>query len=71
LVAWEAGNLWQYEPFVHYITGLIISGKYNAQTILSGIPAMFMACVKAIATNHRMFVNSFATNVVKTTQIHS
>jgi len=32
---------------------------------------MVMACVKPIAINYAMFVNPFATNVMKTAQIHS
>jgi len=32
---------------------------------------MVMACVKPIAINYGMFVNPFATNAVKTAQIHS
>jgi len=32
---------------------------------------MIMACVKPIARRYEMFVNPFATNAVKTTQIHS
>jgi len=53
------------------MTGLIFSTEYNAQTTLSGIPAMVMECVKPIAINDAMFVNPFATNAVKTAQIHS
>jgi len=71
LVAWKAGNLWQYEPFVDDVTGLIVGAKYNTQTTLSGIPAMVMAHVKPITLNYAMFVNPFATNAVKTAQIHS
>ena len=32
---------------------------------------MVMACVKSVANNVLKFVNLFATNVVKTAQIHS
>jgi len=53
------------------VTGLIVGTEYNAQTTLSGILAMVMARVKPIAINYAMFVNPFATNAVKTTQIHS
>jgi len=71
LVAWKAGNLWRYEPFVDDVTGLVISTKYNAQTTLSGVLAIVMARVKPIAIKYAMFVNPFATNAVKTAQIHS
>jgi hypothetical protein len=71
LVAWKAGNLWRYEPFVENVTGLIIGAEYNAQTTLSGILAMVMAHVKPIVINYAIFVNPFATNAVKTTHIHS
>jgi len=70
LVAWKAGNLWQYEPVVDDMTGLIVGAEYNAQTTLSGVPAMVMACVKPIAIDYTMFVNPFAMNAVKTAQIH-
>jgi len=63
--------VWRYEPFFDDMTGLIVSTKYNAQTTLSGVPAMVMARVKPIAINSGIFVNPFATNVVKTSQIHS
>jgi hypothetical protein len=53
------------------MTDLIIGAEYNAQTTLSGIPAMVIACVKPIAINYVMFVNHFATNAVKITQIYS
>jgi len=43
LDAWTAENLWQYEHFVDDVTGLIAGTEYNAQTTLSGIPAMLMA----------------------------
>jgi len=71
LVAWKAGNLWRYEPFVDNVTGLIVGAEYNAQTTLSGVPAMVMARVKPKAINYAMFVNLFATNAVKTTLSHS
>jgi hypothetical protein len=71
LVAWTAGNLGQYEPFVDDVTGLIVVTEYNAQTTLSGVQAMVMARVKPIAINYAMFVNPFAMNAVKTAQIHS
>jgi len=53
------------------VTGLIVGAEYNAQTTLSGFPAMVMAHVKPIAINYAMFVNPFATNAVKTAQNHS
>jgi len=53
------------------VTGLIVGTEYNAQTMLPGVPAMVMSHVKPIAINYVMFVNSFATNAVKTAQIHS
>jgi hypothetical protein len=71
LVTWKAGNLWQYEPFVDKATGIIVGAAYNAQSTLSGIPAMAMARVKPIAINYAMYVNPFATNAVKPAHIHS
>jgi len=71
LVAWTAGNLWGYEPFVDDVTGLITGTEYNAQTTLSGIPAMVMVRVKPRAINYAMFPNPFAMNAVETTQIRS
>jgi hypothetical protein len=71
LVAWKAGNLWRYKPFVDDVTGLIAGTKYNAQTTHSGVSAMVMARVKTIAITYVMFVNPFATNAVKTTQVYS
>ena len=71
LVTWKAGNLWRYEPFVDDMTGFIVGAEYNGHPTLSGVPAMVMARVKPIAINYVMFVNPFATNAVKTTQIHS
>ena len=71
LFAWKAGNLGWYEPFLDDVTGFIISAEYNTQTTLSGHSAMVMARVKPIGINYVMFVNPFATNAVKTAQIHS
>jgi hypothetical protein len=71
LVALKAGNVWQYEAFVDNVTGIIVSGEYNVQTTFSGVPAMVTAHVEPIAMNYAMFVNPFATNAVKTAQIHS
>jgi len=69
MVAQNTGKLWQYNPIVDNVTGLTICTEYNAQTTLSGILAMVMACVQPIAINHVTFVNPFAMNSVKTTQI--
>jgi hypothetical protein len=66
LIAWKAGILWRYEPFVDDVTGLIVGAEYNAQTTLSGIPVIVMAHVKSIAINYAMFVNPFATNALTT-----
>jgi len=52
------------------VTGLIVGAEYKPQTTLSGVPAMVMAHVRPIAINYAMFMNPFATNAVKTTQIH-
>jgi len=71
LVAWNAGNLWPYEPIVDYMTNCIVGAEYSTQRTISGIPAMVMASVKTIATNYAMFVNPFAMNAVKTAQMHS
>jgi hypothetical protein len=67
----KAGNVWQYEPFVNDMTGLIVLAKYNAQTTLSCVAAMVMARVKPEAINDVMFVNHLATNWVMTVQIDS
>jgi hypothetical protein len=53
------------------MTSLIVGAEYNALTTLSGIPAIVIASVKGTAINFAMFVNPFATNAVKTPQIHS
>jgi len=45
--------------------------NYNAPTTLSGVPVMVIAHVKPIAITYAMFVNPFATNGVKTAQIHT
>jgi hypothetical protein len=66
LVGWKAGNLWQYEPFVDNVTGLIVGVEYNAQITFSGVLVMVMAYVKLIVINYAMFVNPFAMNAVKT-----
>jgi len=58
-------------PFVEDMTGLIVRAEYNPETTLSGVPAMVMAHVKPIPITYAVFVNPYATNVVKTTQIHS
>jgi len=67
----KAWNLWRYEPVVDNVTGLIVSTKTNSQTTLSGVSVMVMAHVNTVAMNYGMFVNSFAMNTGKTTQIHS
>jgi hypothetical protein len=53
------------------IKRFLVGAEYNPQTTLAGIAAMVMARVKPIAMNHAMFLNPFATNAVKTVQIHS
>jgi len=70
LVVCKTGNLWQYEPIVEDVTGLIVGVEYNAKTTLPGVPAMVMAYVKSTAINYEMFVNPFATNAVKAAQIN-
>jgi len=52
------------------MTGLMSSTVYNTLATLSGIPAMVMAYVKPKAINYGMVVNLFATNAVKTAQVH-
>jgi len=52
------------------MTGLIVGAESNAQTTLSGVPAMVVAPGKPIAINDVMFGTPFATNAVKTDQIH-
>jgi len=71
LAAWKARNLSRYEPVVDDLTGLIVGREYNAEMTLSGVLAIVMARVKPIAINYAIFVNPFATYVVKTAQIHS
>jgi len=71
LVALKGGNLSRYEPIVDDKTGLIVGAECNAQTTLSGVPAMVMARVKPIAIKYALFVNPFDTNAVKSAQIHS
>jgi len=53
------------------MTGLIVGAEYNAQTTVSGVPAMVTAGGKPIAINFQMFVNPSATNEVKTALIQS
>jgi len=65
LVARKAANLWRYEHLVEDMTGLIVGAEYNAQTTLSGVLAMVMTHVKPIAINYAMFVNPFATHVLR------
>jgi hypothetical protein len=71
LSAQTAGNLWQFEPSVDGVTGLINSAEYNVQTTLSGTPVMLMTRVQPPGINHPMILNPFATNTVNVTQIHS
>jgi len=53
------------------VTGVIVGTDFNMQTTLSGVPVMVMACVEHLAIKCAMFVTPFATNPVKTAQIHS
>jgi len=53
------------------VSDLIVGAEYNAQTTVAGNTAMVMARVKPLAINYAMFVNPFATNAMKTAQIHS
>jgi len=71
LVAWNAGYLRRYEPVVDHVTGLIFSTAQNAQKMLSGIPAMAMACVMPTAINYAMILNPYDTNAVKAAHIYS
>ena len=71
LVPWNAGNQWQYGPFVNDVTGLICGAEYDSQTTLAAVPAMVLGHVQHIAISHLIFVNPFATHVVITFQIHS
>jgi hypothetical protein len=52
------------------MTCLIVVADYNIQTSRSGIQEMIMARVMLIVINYEMVVNRFATNLVKTVQIH-
>jgi len=49
----------------------MVGAEYDAQTTLSGVQVMAMARVQPIAMNSAIFLNLFATNVAKTTQIQS
>jgi len=71
LVAWTAANLWQYEPFVDDVTGLMVSPEYNAQKTISGVPVMVMSHVKPKAIDYSMFAIPFAMNGAKISHIHS
>lgn len=51
------------------MTALNIGAEYKHLATLSGIPAMVMGGVKPIHEKYVMFVNLFATNVVKTAQL--
>jgi len=71
LVGWIPGNMRRYGLLVDDVTGLIVGEDYNTQTTFSGVLALVMAQMKPIAINYVMFVNPFAMNAVRTTQIHS
>jgi hypothetical protein len=47
-VARNSGNLWQYEPSIDDVTGLIVGGEYITQTTLSGV-----VVGKSISHHHR------------------
>ncbi|KAF8241768.1 hypothetical protein K440DRAFT_641234 [Wilcoxina mikolae CBS 423.85] len=51
--------------------GQIVGAEYGIQQTLSGVESLVLAEVKPIAGRYAMFNNPFATNAVKTTQIHS
>lgn len=53
------------------VTGQIVGAEYGIQQTLSGVEALVLAEVKPIAGRYAMFNNPFATNAVKTAQIHS
>jgi len=53
------------------VTGLIVSTVYNAQTTLSGVVVILIACARTIALNYAMFGNPVAMKAVKTAEIHS
>jgi hypothetical protein len=63
--------MFQYEPFVADLTGLMVSEENNRQTTHSGTLVMVIVYVNPIDINYQAFVNSFPTNVVKTAQIRS
>jgi hypothetical protein len=66
----EAGNLWRYEPCVDNVTSFIVGKEIYAQTIRSRIGATVMALAKPVGIKFAMFLNPFAANAVKITQIH-
>jgi len=70
LVAWKAGNLRGYEPFVD-VTSLTIGTEYDTQITLPGVPVIVMVPMKPIAINYATFTNSIATNAVNTAWIQS
>jgi len=51
------------------MASLIVGTEYNTQTTHSGILGMVMFVVQPIALNYTMFVNPFAMDTGKTTQI--
>jgi hypothetical protein len=52
-------------------TGQVVGTEYGIQQTISGVEALVLAEVKPIAGRYAMFNNPFATNAVKTAQIHS
>jgi len=71
LIAGKATNLARFEPIDDIVTGLIVGAEYNAQRTVAGVPVLVKARVKPIVISYGIIVNSFATNVVKTTWIYS
>jgi hypothetical protein len=67
-------ELWQEFSFsepIDEVTGQTVGAQYGIQQTLSGVAALVLAEVKPITGRYSMFNNPFATNAVKTTQIHS
>jgi hypothetical protein len=52
------------------MASIIIGTEYNTQMTHSGILVLIMVSVQPIAIKYGMFVNPFAMDTVKTTQIH-
>jgi len=61
----------RYVPYADIRTGLIVGTEYNTQTTLEEFPAMVLLSEKPTAVIYAMFIQPFATNVVRTAQIHS